>query len=164
LKSNHDHSYAEGYRERGERAMLDLAGDTPHGVVAELRCSAGKISELFPGGACENAHGIGAPEKSAGHGAQRRSNGVADMIRGLGGSRRHAASQTLLDRAQALLDLRGLGGFRARMTRETKHSYSPDRSRVAICAVGPSNDRGARAGFRRAMLLAGQRSSCCRDW
>jgi hypothetical protein len=27
------------------------------------------------------------------------------------------------------------------MTRETKHIYSPDKSRAAICAVGPSNDR-----------------------
>src|ERR1700730_16017500 len=70
------------------------------------------------------AHGTGASAKPFGYAAQRRSNGLTDVVGGLHGTCGGApadAFQALLDRPQAPFDFTDIGGHRAGISGPTEH-------------------------------------------
>jgi hypothetical protein len=94
--------------ERDQRAMLDLVGQAPQRIVAELCRLAADFRRFI-------AHGAGSAAESFGHAVQRRSDGLADPVGGLRGARRGTAADALeppLQRTQALVDLTNFGGDR----------------------------------------------------
>ena len=105
---------------RDQRTMLDLVGQAPQRIVAELCRLAADFRRFI-------AHGVGPAAQSFGHAVQRRSDGLADSFGGLRSARRGAPADALelaLQCTQALVDLTKFGGDRARISRSRKHAFT----------------------------------------
>src|ERR1700730_12445813 len=117
----HKNSHANCNCERDKRAMLDFLGKAAQGIVAKLRCLAADFCRFV-------AHKIGAPAKPVGHAAQRRGNGLSDVVGSLRGTRGRSDTntfQTLFHRPHAPFDFTDIGGHRAGISGLTKHHKPP---------------------------------------